>query len=79
MPFRDQKLAIMLFGGDGTHGFARKKSTDYKKEKQSPFLTKFLRQSQSSAHEPEPKKAKIIPFMLTPHRLIQLNKNSFRF
>ena len=44
----------MLFGGDGTHCFASKTSRDY--EKPSPFLKKFLRQSQSSTSEPEPKK-----------------------
>ena len=53
IPFKDQKLSIMLFGGDGTHCFARKTSRDY--EKPSPFLKKFLRQSQS----PTPKKAKL--------------------
>ena len=45
IPFKDQKPTIMLFGGDGTHCFARKTSRDYKKEKSSPFLKKFLRQS----------------------------------
>ena len=43
IPFGDQKPTIMLFGGDGTHCFARKTSRDY--EKPSPFLKKFLRQS----------------------------------
>ena len=46
----------MLFGGDGTHCFARKTSRDYEKEKQSPFLKKFLRQSQPSTSALEPKK-----------------------
>ena len=45
IPFKDQKPTIMLFGGDGTHCFARKTSCDYEKEKPSPFLKKFLRQS----------------------------------
>ena len=54
IPFKDQKPTIMLFGGDGTHCFARKTSSDY--EKPSPFLEKFLRQSQPSTSEPEPKK-----------------------
>ena len=49
-PSKDQKPTIMLFGGDGTHCFARKTSRDYKK-KHSPFLKKFLRQSQSSTPE----------------------------
>ena len=37
IPFEDQKPTIMLFGGDGTHRFARKTSRDYEKEKPSPF------------------------------------------
>ena len=55
-PFKEQKPTIMLFGGDGTHCFARKKSRDYEKEKPSLFLKKFLRQSQPSTSEPEPKR-----------------------
>ena len=31
IPFKDQKVTIMLFGGDGTHWFERKTSRDYKK------------------------------------------------
>ena len=58
VPFKDQKPTIMLFGADGTHCFARKTSRDYEKEKASPFLKKFLRQSQSSTSKPEPKKVK---------------------
>ena len=45
-----------MFGGDGTHYFARKTSHNYEKEKPSPFPKKFLRQSQSSTPELEPKK-----------------------
>ena len=52
----------MLFGDDGTHCSARRTSRDDKTEKLSPFLKKFLRQSQSSTHDPEPKKAKFILF-----------------
>ena len=48
IPFKDQKPTIMLFGGDGTHCFAKKSGRDYEKEKSSPFLKKFLRQSQPS-------------------------------
>ena len=51
IPFKDQKPTIMLFGGDGTYSFARKTSRDYGKEKSSPFLKQFLRQSQSPAPE----------------------------
>ena len=55
IPFKDQKPTIMLFRGDGTHCFARKTSRDYEKEKPSPFSKKFLRQSQPSTSEREPK------------------------
>ena len=54
--FKDQKPTIMLFGGDGTHCFARKTSSDYEKEKPSPFLKKSLRQAQPMTSEPETKK-----------------------
>ena len=65
IPFEDQKPRIVLFSGDGTHCFARKMSRDYEKEKPSPFLKKFLRQSQPSTPEPEPepKKVKMSPKM----------------
>ena len=63
IPCKDQKPTIMLFGGDGTPCFARKSSRDYKKEKPSPFLKKFLRQSQPSTSEGEPKKDKSSPNM----------------
>ena len=62
-PFKDQNSTYMLFGGDGTHCFARKASRDYEKEKPSPFLKKFLRQSDPSTSEVEPKKAKMSPDM----------------
>ena len=62
IPFRDQKPKIMLFGGDGTHCFAKKTSRDYE-NKPSPFLKKFLRQSQPSTSEPELKKVKMCPNM----------------
>ena len=68
IPFKDQKPTIMLFGGDGTHCFARKTSRDYEKEKPSPFLKKFLRQSQSSTSEPEPNKVKMSPNMEQTYR-----------
>ena len=37
IPFKEQKPTTMLFGGDGTHCFARKTSRDYEKGKPSPF------------------------------------------
>ena len=61
IPFKDQKPKIVLSGGDGTHFFAKKGSRDY--ERQSPFLKKFLRQSQPSTSELEPKKDKSNPNM----------------
>ena len=48
----------MLSGADGTHCFERKTSRDYEKQKLSPFLKKFYRQSNSSKSEPAPEKAK---------------------
>ena len=59
IPCNDQKPTIMLFGGDGTHCFARKTSRDYEKEKPSPFLKNFLRQSQPSTAEPESERIKL--------------------
>ena len=50
----------MLFGGDGTHFFARKTIRDYKKENSTPFLNNFFHQSDSSTSELEPKKLKLI-------------------
>ena len=61
--FEDQKPTIMLFGGDGTHCIARKTSRDSEKEKPSPFLKKFLRQSQPSTSKPERRKDKLSPIM----------------
>ena len=61
IPFKDQKPTIVLFGGDGTHCFARKTSRGC--ENPSPFLKKFLRQSQPIISEPEPKKVKTSPNM----------------
>ena len=62
-PFKDQKPTIMLFGGDGTHGFATKTGRGYEKGKPSPFFKEFLRQSQPSTSELEPKKVEVIRFM----------------
>ena len=64
IPFEDQKPTIMLFDGDGTHCFARKTTRDYEEEKPSPYLKKFLRQSDPRTFEPEPKKAEGIPFIV---------------
>ena len=61
IPFKDQKPTTMLFGGDGTHCFSRMTSRDYKKVKPSPFLKKYLRESQPSTSEPVPKKVNMSP------------------
>ena len=60
---RDEKPTNILFGGDGTHCFAKKTGRDYEIEEPSPFSKKFLRQSHSSTSEPEPKKFKVSPNM----------------
>ena len=78
---RNRQLCC-LFGGDGTHCFARKTSRNYEKEKSSPFLKKFLRQSQPSTSESEPKKVEMFTSIYgisvsTPHCLKQLTKSSF--
>ena len=53
----------MLFGGYGTHRFAKQTSPDFEKGKSFPFLKKFLRQSQLSTSESEPKMVKLRPNM----------------
>ena len=68
IPFREQKPTIMLFGGDGTPCFARKTSCDYEKEKPSPSLKKFFRQSQPSTSEREPKKTNGVQIWNEPIR-----------
>ena len=52
-----------MFGGDGTHCYVRNTNRDYEKKKPAPILKKFLRQSQPSTSEPQPKKVERIPFM----------------
>ena len=62
-PFKEQKPTIMLFGGDGTHCFARKTSRDHEKGKPSAFLKTCLLQSQPSTSDLEPKNDKPSPNM----------------
>ena len=64
IPFKDHKPTIMLFGGDGRNCFARKMSRDFEKGKPFPYLKTFLRQSDQSTSEHEPKEAEVIPFMV---------------
>ena len=80
--FKEQKLENTLFGIDGTYWFVKRTRRDYKNEKLSPILEKFVRQSQSATHEYE-KKSKnrsICSLILsTRHWLIQQTKKSFTF
>ena len=70
IPFKDQKRTIMLFGDDGTICFARNTGRDKEKEKPSPILKKFLRQSQPSTSEPEPKRLKSVQIWNKPIRFL---------
>ena len=51
LPFKDQKPTNMLFGGDGTHCFARKTSRDNKKEKPSPSFAANQFQANPKPHQ----------------------------
>ena len=62
IPFKDQSSTNMFFGGDGTHCL-QKRVVATTKKKPSPFLKKFLRQSQPSTSELEPKQDKSSPNM----------------
>ena len=55
IPFNEPSQHALL-GGDATHCFAKKTSSDYQKEISSPCLENFLRQSQSNTIKPERKK-----------------------
>ena len=68
IPFKDQKPCVTLFGW--TYCFRKKSKLDYQKEKLSPLMRQYIRQSKLSTtkadeanNEPVPKKAKIIPYM----------------
>ena len=70
IPFKDQKPTLLLFGGDGTYCFRKKSKLDYQKEKLSPLMRQYIRQSKLSTtktneinNEPAPKKAKMSPNM----------------
>ena len=63
IPFKDQKLANSLFGGYGTHCFAKKTNLDYEKQNPLPFSKKLIRQSQPS----------------TPQVVSKNGKKSFQF
>ena len=64
IPFQVQNPTNMLFGGDCTNCFARKTNRDYEKGKSSPYLKKFLCQSDPSRSQYESIKAEAIPFMV---------------
>ena len=67
-PFKDLKPTFMLFGGDGTHCFSRKRSLDNGKDKRFSFWRSFS----SNHNQAQPnlnQKAKIIAFMAFSCRL----------
>ena len=68
IPFKDQKPCVTLVGW--TYCFRKKTDLDYQKEKLSPLMRQYIRQSKLSTakaeeanNEPVPKKAKILPYM----------------
>ena len=69
----------MWFGGVGMQSYAKETKRDYKKTP-TPFLKKFIRKSQSSTPEREPKKGKNISIygiiVSTPQWLMQLTKKN---
>ena len=69
----------MLFGGDGTHCFARKTSCDYEKEKPYPFLKEFLHQSQPSTPAAEPKRLKRVQIWNKPIHFLMVDPFSHLF
>ena len=75
IPFKDQKPTIILFGGDGTHCFARKTTRDYGEEKPSHCWSNFCanhNQAHTNLNQKKvtmnPKWNKHIRFLL-PHDL----------
>ena len=54
--FKNEETTIILLGGDSTNCFARNTSCDYKKEKPTPFLNSFRRQTLSSTSESDQKR-----------------------
>ena len=63
VPFRDQQSTNMLFGGAGTHCFARKMSRDYEKEKPSPFFEEVTPPITIKHTRTRAKNAETNPFM----------------
>ena len=66
--FRDQKLCVTLFCW--TYCFRKKTKSDYQKEKPSPLMRQYIRQSKLSTTKPEEdttepvrKTSKILPYM----------------
>ena len=68
VPFKERKPTLTLFDGGGIHCFPKKTSRDYEKEKPYPFLH-FLRHSNSTMTELEPKKA---TSLLIWHKRVEL-------
>ena len=68
IPFKDQKPCFTLFGW--SYCFRKNTKSDYQKEKLSPLMRQYSRQSKLSTTkdekaniEPGPKKAMILPYM----------------
>ena len=59
IPLKKHKPTLTLFGGDGACCLAKRRSRDYRKP--SPLMRNFLRHSQTTATEPEPRKNKNTP------------------
>ena len=68
IPFRDQKPCVTLLGW--TYCFGKKTESDFHKEKLSPLMRQYILHSKlfttkavEANTEPDPKQAKIIPYM----------------
>ena len=58
IPFKDEKLTIMLIGGDGTHCLARKTSRDYGKKSHLHFWRNFSANHNQANPNPHQKRLK---------------------
>ena len=83
IPFKDQKPSINLFGGDGTHCFARRTSCNYKKEKTISIFKKISPPIKTKHIRTWTKKGRNYSIfgiiVSTPHWFTQLTKTSFTF
>ena len=80
IPFKDHILNIRLLGCHGTLRFDKKTSCHYEAKKQSPIIQKYLRQSQPTMPEREPKNADTIQFKTWWRRVAYgWNKQTWHF